>query len=76
MKESGTQVLLTCDGAMDLGAILQLNGDRFMAEFHQKPAVVKSNPSRKATREPEVAQRVHSHLLAIFNFKHPQLASS
>lgn len=36
--------LLTCDGAMDLGAILQLNGDRFMAEFHQKPAVFELNP--------------------------------
>lgn len=52
MKETGPKVLLTCDGAMDLGAILQLNGDRFMAEFHQKPAVVDSNPSRKTTCEP------------------------
>lgn len=32
---------LTCDGAMDLGTILQLNGHRFMAEFHQKPAGVR-----------------------------------
>lgn len=28
---------LTCDGAMDLGAILQFNGNRLMAELHQKP---------------------------------------
>lgn len=55
-------MLLTCDGAMDLGAILQLNGDRFMAEFHQKPAVVESNQSRKTSFKPEVAQRLFSHL--------------
>lgn len=29
---------LTCDCAMDLCAILQLNSHRLMAEFHQKPA--------------------------------------
>lgn len=52
MRESVTQVLLTCDGAVDLGAIFELNGDRFMAEFHQKPAVVKSNPRRETIREP------------------------
>lgn len=31
------QVALTCNGAMDLGAILQFNGNRLMAELHQKP---------------------------------------
>lgn len=31
------QLALTCDGAMDLGAILQFNGNSLMAEFHQKP---------------------------------------
>lgn len=41
---TGRTSLLTCDGAMDLGAVLELNGDRFMAEFHQKPAVVESHP--------------------------------
>ena len=30
-------MFLTRDGAMDLGAILQLNGNSLMAEFHQKP---------------------------------------
>ena len=28
----------TCNGAVYLGAILQLNCDCFMAQFHQKPA--------------------------------------
>lgn len=27
---------LTCDGSMDLGAILQFNSNCLMAEFHQK----------------------------------------
>ncbi len=36
---------VTCDGAMDLGAILQFNGDRLMAEFHQKPVRIKQNCS-------------------------------
>lgn len=27
----------TCDGAVDLGAVLQLDGNRLMAELHQKP---------------------------------------
>lgn len=30
--------LITCDGAMDLGAILQFNSNSLMTEFHQKPA--------------------------------------
>lgn len=37
------QPALTCDGAMDLGAILQFNGNRLMAEFHQKPTSIKQN---------------------------------
>lgn len=37
------QLTLTCDGAMDLGAILQFNGNRLMAEFHQKPASIQHN---------------------------------
>lgn len=36
------QLALTCDGAMDLGAILQFNGNRLMAEFHQKPASIQT----------------------------------
>lgn len=31
------QLALTCDGAMDLGAILQFNSNCLMAELHQKP---------------------------------------
>lgn len=34
---------LTCDGAMDLGAILQFNGDSLMTEFHQKPVRTEQN---------------------------------
>lgn len=30
---------LTCDGAVDLGAILQFNGNSLMTELHQKPEV-------------------------------------
>lgn len=31
-------ITITCDCAMDLGAVLQLNSHSLMAEFHQKPA--------------------------------------
>lgn len=30
-------VNFTCDGAMDLGTVLQLDGHRLVAQFHQKP---------------------------------------
>lgn len=31
------QLSLTCDGAVDLSAVLQLDGNSLMAELHQKP---------------------------------------
>ncbi len=31
-------IIITCDRPVDLCAILQLNSDCFMAQFHQKPA--------------------------------------
>ncbi len=52
------QPALTCDGAMDLSAVLQLDGNRLMAEFHQKPASIKQKNHKVNTPvfEPNLSQ--------------------
>lgn len=53
----------SCDGSMDLCTILQLNGHRFVAQFHEKPA--KKSPAFEV-RSINLAKNHYFHGILIF----------
>lgn len=63
--------VLTCDGAVDLGAVLQLDGHRLVAELHQKPARREQQLCRRQRRQSSHASLLlhpRVYFMVLFNY--------